>query len=171
MRTPLAAIALVLLAAAPALAQKAPGTPPPIQPGDRDKLTLRECLGILNGLAALDGQKVVVAAGKPTESVETIPYAFSGKVRDAISHNIFVLSTVQQEAAAANRRIQGEVGKGNPIMNDSKEAAELAARLNEYLERPCRVELDHVRDEDLNLDKNAIPGTVLSTLYKIRDRK
>jgi len=152
-------------------AQVAPVKPAPVEPGAADKLTIRECLGVLAGLQALDGRKVIVAQGRPNESVEIIPYSLAGKVRDAISHNIFVLQTVQQEAQAANRRVQVEVGKGSTIAPGSKEVIDLDARMNEYLDRPCKVELDHVRDEDLALDKNDIPPTVLAAIFKIRDRK
>lgn len=140
-------------------------------PPEKSALSLRECLGILNGLQQLDGRKVVVAQGRPNESVEIIPYALRGSVRDAISHNIFVLQSVQQEAQAANRRIQAEVGRGVTIAPGSAEAIELDARMNDYLERPCKVELDRIADGDLALDKNDIPPTVLAALFKIRDRK
>lgn len=157
---------------------QAPAKPQPTAAAaPADKLTLRDCLGILTALTQLDGRKVIVAAGKANESVELVPYSFgsspsrSGLVRDAISHNLFMLAAVQQEAQAANRRIQNEVGKGATIAPGSKEAGDLDARLNEYLDRPCKVDLDQLRDEDLNLDKNEIPGTVLAALFKIRERK
>lgn len=165
-----AVLGALAMVASSATAQVAPVKPTPIEPGAGDKLTIRECLGILTGLQLLDGRKVLVGAGKPTESVEVIPYKFAGKVRDAISHNIFVLNQVQLEGQAANRRIQAEIGKGKTIEPGSSAAADFDGRMSDYLERPCRVELDHLRDADLNLDTNDIPGTVLAALWKIRDR-
>lgn len=150
--------------------QAAPAKQEPITPGSQAGLTIRDCISVLRGLQLLDGQKVVVAQGRSTESVEVVPYKFAGKTRSAISHNIFVLGQVQQEIDSADRRFRAEVGKGKPIEPGSKEQIELDQRINEYAERPCKVELDRIADSDLKLDENAIPGTVLAAFWKIRDR-
>lgn len=142
---------------------------PPVA-GATDALTIAECLGVLAGLNALDGRRVIVGAGKPSESAETVSYKFSGKIRDTISHNIFMLTQVQQEAQAANRRAQVEIGKGETIKPGSKENTDFDQRMTEYTARPCKVELEHLRDTDLNLDVNDIQGSVLALLWKIRDK-
>lgn len=153
-----------------AIAAEAPVKPDGLKPGAVDGLTIGECLGILGGLNALDGRRVVVAAGKPTESAETVSYKFPGKVRDAISHDIFVLGQVQQEAQAANRRAQIEIGAGETIKPGSKENLLFDQRMADYTGRPCKVELDHIRDTDLKLDENDIPGSILALIWRIRDR-
>lgn len=167
-------LAIAGFAAAPAfaLAQQAPVQQDPVTAitAPKDKMTVQECLGVLAGLQALDGRRVIVSAGKPSEAAETIAYKFSGKLRDTISHNIFLLSQVQQEGQAANRRIQNEIGKGNAIAPGSKEAIELDGRLSDYMARPCKADLEHIRDADLRLDENDIPGSVLALIYKIRDK-
>lgn len=133
-------------------------------------MTIADCLGVLAGLQALDaGARVIVAQGKPTESVETIRFKFPAKVRDAISHNLFVLGQVQQEAQAANRRAQMEVSNG-AIKPGSRENIEFDARMADYIARPCRAELDHIRDADLDLDRNDVPASALALLTRIRDR-
>jgi hypothetical protein len=160
----------LFLTAVPAIAAEAPIKQDPPQPGAEAGLTIAECLGIMGGLNALDGRRVIVGAGKATESAETVSYKFPGKVRDAISHDLFVLTQVQQEAQAANRRTMNEVGKGDLIKPGSKENLEFDSRMAEYTSRPCKVELDHLRDTDLKLDENDIPGSVLALIYKIRDK-
>ena len=136
-------------------------------------MTIQDCLGILVGLNALDvGARKIVAEGKPTESGETIRFKLPPKVRDAMSHNLFVLSQVQQEAQAANRRVQLEIMETNsePIKPGTKENMTFDARMTEYTARPCTVALDHIRDADLDLDHNDISASVLSLLTKIRDK-
>lgn len=139
-------------------------------PEEPRKLTLRECMGVLTGLSNLDGRKVLVQAGRPNESVEFVSFSFKASVRDAISHNIFSLQPVQQEVQAANRRAQQEIGKGATIQPGSREAVELDGRMNDYLDRPCKVDLDRLRDSDLNIEANQIPPSILGMLFPIRDR-
>lgn len=157
-------------ALAGAYAQQAPVKQAPLQPGAADKLTMRDCITILAGLTALDGRRVIVGAGKATETAETIPYKFAPKVRGAISRNLFVLGNVQQEVQAANRRAQERIGKGQPITPGSKENIEFDREMNDYLDRPCKAELDHLSEADLKVDENDLPGTVVSALWKILDR-
>jgi hypothetical protein len=167
----IAAVFLLLLAV-PALAAEAPVKQEPAKPGEAG-VTIADCLGILSGLNALDaGGRRIVAEGKPTESAETIHFKLPGKVRDAIGHNEFVLAQVQQEAQAANRRVQLEImGSGaDPIKPGTKENLIFDQRMSEYMARSCAVQLDHIRDADLDLDHNDIPGSVLSLLTKIRDK-
>jgi hypothetical protein len=160
----------------PAIAQQAPVQQDPAAAMSPAKLTIRECLGLLSALNSLDGQRVIVAKGKPTESVETVPYKLgssqdrAGKVRGAISHNIFMLGQIQQEAQAANRRAMASIGKGTEIRPGSSEAIEFDRQMAEYTERPCNVELDHIQEADLRLDQNDIPGSVLALLWRVIDR-
>lgn len=168
--------AAVLAIAAPAIAQQAPVKPDPAAAMNPDKLTIRECLGILAGLNALDGRRVIVAAGKATESVETVPYKFgtnpdrASKVRSAISHNIFVLGQVQQEAQAANRRAQLAIAKGQEMKPGSAEAIEFDRQMTEYTERPCNVALDHIPEADLRAGENDLPGSIGALLWRVIDR-
>lgn len=149
-------------------AQAAPAKQEAITPGSQAGLTLRDCISVLRGLQLLDGRRVIVGAGKSTESAETVPYKFAGKVRSAISHNLFVLGQVQLEVDSADRRLRAEIGK--EIKPGSKEEEALVGKINEYAERPCKVELDKISDSDLRLDDNEIPGTVLAAIWKIRER-
>jgi len=157
---------------APAFAAEAPVQKEPVTAGEKG-MTIADCLGILGGVNALDGgTRVIIGAGKPTESAETIRFKLPAKVRDAMSHDLFVLGQVQQEAQAANRRIQIEImgTSSEPIKPGSKENMTLDARLTEYTARPCTVALDHIRDADLDLEHNDISASILSLLTKIRDK-
>jgi hypothetical protein len=155
-----------------AFAAEAPVKQDAHQPGEPG-MTISDCLGILGGLNALDaGYRRIVAEGKPTESAETIHFKLPGKVRDAMSHDLFVLGQIQQEAQAANRRAQLEImgSTPEPIKPGSKENLIFDQRMSEYTARPCEVALDHIRDADLDLDHNDISGSILSLLTKIRDK-
>lgn len=163
---------LFTTAIAPAFAAEAPVQKEPVTAGEKG-MTIQDCLGILGGLNALDaGYRYIVAQGKPTESAETVRFKLPAKVRDAMSHDLFVLGQVQQEAQAANRRIQIEImgTSSEPIKPGSKENMTLDARLTEYTARPCTVALDHIRDADLDLEHNDISASILSLLTKIRDK-
>lgn len=149
------------------LAAEQPAAPP------AEGLTISDCLGIMAGLNALDaGYRVIVAAGKPTESAETIHFKFPGRLRDAIGHDEFMLGQVQQEVNAANRRTQLEIigTKEDVIKPGSKDNLIFDQRMSEYTAKACTVQLDHIRDADLDLEHNEIPGSVLSLLTKIRDK-
>ena len=118
----------------------------------------------------------IIAAGKPTESAETIHFKLPGRLRDTIGHNEFVLGQIQQEVSNANRRTQLEImasagtGSDGQIKPGSKDNLIFDQRMTEYTARPCTVPLEHIRDSDLDLEHNDIPGSVLSLLTKIRDK-
>jgi hypothetical protein len=156
----------------PAFGAEAPVQKPPVTAGEAG-MTIQDCLGILTGLNMLDaGARVIVSAGKPTEAAETIRFKLPAKVRDAMSHDIFVLGQVQQEGQANNRRVQLEImgASPDPIKPGSKENMVFDQRMSEYTARPCTVALDHIRDADLDLEHNDVPASVLSLLSKIRDK-
>lgn len=156
----------------PAIAAEAAVQKDPVTAGENG-MTIQDCIGIMVGLNALDaGYRYIVAQGKPTESVETIKFKLPNNVRDAMSHNLFVLGQVQQESQAANRRIQLEIigDKPDPIKDGSKELLIFNNRIAEYTARPCNVTLDHIRDADLDRAHNDIPSSVMALLTKIIDR-
>jgi len=142
-------------------------------PATAHALTIADCLGILSGLNSLDaGYQVIVAQGKPTEAAITMHFKLPGKLRDTIGHDEFLLGQIQQEVSAANRRTQMEImgEHQDPIKPGSKENMIFDERMTEYTSRPCTAQLEHIRDVDLDLDHNDVPGSVLSLLTKIRDK-
>ena len=155
---------------APAFGAEAPVKKDPVPTSN---MTIAECIGVLIGLQQLDaGYTYIVAQGKPSESVQTIKFKLPTKVRDAISHDLFVLGSVQQEAQANNRRVQLEIigDKPDPIKPGSKEELIFNDRMFEYTGRPCTAQLDHIFKADLDLEHNDISGSVQSLLTKIIDK-
>ena len=75
-----------------------------------------------------------------------------------------------------------EVAPGEEVLLETRDAADgqikpgskdnliFDQRMTEYTARPCTVPLEHIRDSDLDLEHNDIPGSVLSLLTKIRDK-
>lgn len=147
------------------------------------KFTRAECLTILSGLNALDGYQTVVNAGKPNEHAITKAYEFgNAKLRTTIRDNIVALSSVQE----VNNKVQqdtvkelaGEDGIITPtiIGSNGKDSVinpkytEYVKKVNESQQLPCPAILAHISISDLKLDKNEIPGSVLSALDKILDK-
>jgi hypothetical protein len=121
----------------------------------RPDLTMRDCMNILTGLNLIAGEGNVSK------------FKFSAGTRDNISHDLFYLSQVQLEGIAANRRIQAEVRGDTEGQLSQKQLALLDERINQYLDRPCRTDLLKIRKEDLELDKNDIPPSVLFLIWRL----
>lgn len=160
---------LFLAAAVPAFAAEAPVKQDAPGPGAADGLTINDCFAILTGLSRLDdGFEKVVSAGKPTESKISDHYDLPPALRDAQTHDLFVLGQIQQEVQTANRRAQLEIGHGEAIKPGSVEELKFQDRMAEYTSRPCPVQLDHIRKDDL-MKAGPIPGTIRALLWKITD--
>lgn len=149
----------------------------PVQKGDvkigEAGMTIQDCLGILGGLNALDaGYRHILQEGKPTESAETVHFKLSTTVHDIMSHDMFVLGQIQQEGQAANRRAQIEITGDDPELfkPNTKKALIFDQRMSDYTARPCTVQLDHIREVDLDLKNNDIPSSIRSLLTKILDK-
>lgn len=155
---PLAVVATTLALAYPASTfAQAPNT---ATKTDKGGLTIRACLNILAGLYQID-------AGKVVDGKSLGQFKLPSNVKDALSHNIFVLGQVQLEAQTADRRIQAEIrGEANGDLNQRQLLA-LDQRRNDYFDRPCTAELDRIKRSDLDLDKNDIPASAVGNLWPI----
>jgi hypothetical protein len=153
-----------LLATTAAAAQQPAGNLTPrtdslIQAPVNTGLSVRDCLGVLAAMTALDGGKN--GDGKP--------FRFTSALRNAIAHNIFMLSTVQLEAQAANRRAQDEI-RGDAEKLSERQLSQLEDRLNGYLDRPCKVEVDRLRKNDLDLERNDVSPSTIAAMWKVLDQ-
>lgn len=135
-------------------------------------ITVRDCLLILNGLSGLDGYNVLINAGKPNEQVLTRAYEFNNaKLRRDIQTNIAALQVVQQATQKLNQDIFREVAKdSNEIKPDTPQYVEYTKRVSDGEGLPCTAQLVRININDLKLEKNEIPGSVLAALDKILDK-
>jgi len=172
----------VAMIAAPAVCAQGPEQPK-ATPHNLDKaspaasgtpeagLSINDCLIILQGLNGLDLHQVVLNQGKPNEQIANLPYEFgSARLRLDIGRNIAELGAVQRAAQATQEKITAEIGKGEEIKPGSKEATERDNQIRELLNQPCRAHLEHIKAEQLRLEKNEIPSSILAALDKILDR-
>lgn len=146
---------------------------------DEPRITINDCLLILQGLTAIDQHQVIIGKS-PNEQVVTQSYQYdSGAFRGAIAHNISVLTPIQTAAQTAQRAIETEIRQKIPpkdghlaaIEPGSIEAFEYDRRLRELIDAPCKADLVRLRDSDLfKFPGNELPASAVANLEKIRDK-
>lgn len=141
---------------------------PAARAADTPKLTIGECQTVLVGLQGLDGRNEITKDG----SAVTVPYQFgSARLRLAIQQNVARLSEMQQGFNKVQQELFREVaGNAAEIKPGSAEMLRYTKLVVEAQQAPCNIELQRIRADDLKLDKNEIPGSVLGALDKILDR-
>lgn len=143
-----------------AFAQDNKGTTPPTT-----VLTVEQTINAMNALASLDGAEVVDKDGKKG----TAPYKLSGSTRMAIAVNLdrarAEFKTYQAVHAAMIRQM---AAGGDTVPADRTQ--EFTAEINKVLGAKASVALYRLKEADLNLADNAIPGSTLSHLIPLIDR-
>lgn len=144
----------------------------PVLADDAPKLTMNDCVTILQGLQQLDGHQVILNEGKPNESTVQQPYRFgSATLRLDIGQNIARLTPLTALIEKTRQQIFSEVAKGSAdIKPGTPEMAEYSKQLVALGESACPVALIPLKGADLKLDVNEIPGTVLAALGKILEK-
>lgn len=158
-----ATLALAVLAAVPAAAQKI-------------AMPVSQAIQVLGALRNLDGHQVIIKSNG-VETVVNQPWTFgSGSVRLAIANDIVVLEGVFAAVEKTRLGIIGEITKGKEpgfqIQPNSPEMTEFLRQYNEALIAPA-VGVDRlvrIKTVDLRLDVNEIPVTTLSTLLSILEQ-
>ncbi len=132
---------------------------------DNPPVTVEQALNISAGLRALDSYQARDKEGKPYAS----PYNFSGVTRMNIATNIdrvgAVLKTYQATLNEVIKTMSGGTGTvpGDKMANYNVEVLKMLAA-------PAGVSLAKIKEADLKLDENPIPGSVLGLLLPIIDR-
>lgn len=136
--------------------------------GFTTSLTVNDCLTVNSGLIALDGYQTLDA----NKQRITLPYDFGNvALRRIIQRNIAAIAAVQQDQLQLQKDIFKEVAKGSTkIEPDTPKYEEYTRQVEKSLKLPCTAKLEHININDLKLDKNEIPGTVLVALDKILDK-
>lgn len=131
-------------------------------------LTVQECLTVLAGLNGLDGRTEMTKDNTPVQ----VPYQFgSAKLRLAIQQNIARLNDLQQGLTKVQQEMFREVaGTATEIKPNTAEMVRYQKMVLDAQQQPCNINLQRIKADDLKLDKNEIPGSVLGALDKILDR-
>ncbi len=132
------------------------------------KLTIAECQTILSGLTGLDGRTELSRDG----AAVTLAYKFeNARLRVAIQQNIAALQAVQAEFSKGVQGVFKEIAGDAPeIKPGTPEMVRYTKQVTDAQQLPCRAELVRIKADDLKLDKNEIPGSVLGALDKILDK-
>lgn len=133
------------------------------------KLKGSELLELGRGLGDLDGaMKVVTDPRTGKDEKVVIAYDFTGKVRFAIARNLTAAKPMLESLAKTKQAIGEEIaGKGAVEVKGETALAAFSKKWGDALNEVVTIEVTKLTEFDLNLDKNAIPGTTLTALQPI----
>lgn len=134
-----------------------------------------QALGMPGALPQLEGQPQPIAQGKDGDGKELPPrilikpYEFSGKVRWAISKNLLALQEQVKAFEMTRVLLVKEAAGGAEKIPDEDHAAisKFTAKLNAIMDDEVKLELTRLSQDDLKLDVNQIPFSVLTALAPI----
>lgn len=119
------------------------------------KLTHRAVIELVAAHSALDGSK-------------DNSYKFASKVRYSLSKNLRLLQTRAADIDKERTKIVEDVSPNGPIKPETPEMKEFQNRYFAFLQEEDDIpNLMQLKLEDLNLDSNQIPITVLAALGHI----
>lgn len=128
-------------------------------------LTVEQALNISAALRSLDTYEAKDKDGK----YYAASYTFSGVTRMAIAVDLektsSVLKTYQATVNEVIRKLSGGGAKVPP-----ERMAEFNTETTKMLAAPAGISLTRIKQADLKLDENPIPGSVLGLLLPIIDR-
>lgn len=131
-------------------------------------LTLREIINLNAALVALDGYIRIIKDDKGEKAV-TVPYIFGGRTRSKLSQ-MFVLTKRFADGYVKTRDdIIKEISGGDRINeNDHENVKKFNIESNKALDCNIMVEgIMFISFDDLKLDDNPIPGSILAALAPI----
>ncbi len=142
--------------------------------GAGDKLKVQDVFALQTALRNLDGHMVVVKQNG-VEGTVMIPWDFgSGALRLRIANNITILDAAAKGVEDARQAIIKEITKkagtaeikpGTPEFDDyQKQYGDIAIQPASGTQ-----DLARIKASELKLDRNEIPGTVISALKPIMD--
>lgn len=133
-----------------------------------DQYTNADCILLLSGLQSLDGHQELTK----DRGAINVPYKFeNAKLRAAIQSNLAELQRVQAELQKLQQSIFREVAGGKlELQPNTQEFADYSKQFTAAQELPCKATLTRIHINDLALQRNEIPGSVLAALDKILDK-
>lgn len=124
-------------------------------------------------LSALDGAQKVVPQGEAPAKVVHVAYEFGGKTRLAIARNLSALRRTLEEYEATRVQLLNQVSNGQPdkVQGDTALSAKFYELWRQATAEPAKIDLTLIKTDDLRLDANAIPGSILSALTPVLSDK
>lgn len=120
---------------------------------------------ILNALKNLDGKPVPVKSGEQVAIVNE-PYQFSAKTRWNIVRNIKAVEGHVDDLEKTRIALVKSFAKDGSEVS-KEDMPEFQKEFGELIAQECEVGVLMLKEEDLNLDKNDIPGSVLAHLLPL----
>ncbi len=135
------------------------------------KMTMQTAINVFTALGQLDGLQQAVRNGA-TSAVINVPYDFKGSLRRIIYRNHAILraeiDAFNLASQAEWRRIVGDRARlDETVAADAALKAEYDQKMRELQNEEVEIGLKYIQEDALNLDKNPIPGSVLSMLEPI----
>ncbi|HEY0966926.1 MAG TPA: hypothetical protein VGD88_06025 [Opitutaceae bacterium] len=134
------------------------------------KLKYAQLVELGSALSALDGAQRVVPQGdgKPSAVVFTA-YELGGKTRLVIARNVAAIKTPLEAFEQTRQALLKQVSPGAPekVATDPELTAKFIALWNDATKDPVTVDLAKIPEDDLKLDANAVPPSVLTALLPI----
>lgn len=139
-----------------------------------DKITVGQTFSLATALRNLDGHMVVIKQGG-AENAIMIPWDFgSGSLRLRIANNLNILDAVAKMVEDTRQNIVKEITKKSgttEIKPSTPEMDDYQKQYGDVATQPAAgtQDLARIKASELRLDRNEIPGTVLSALKPILD--
>lgn len=129
------------------------------------KLSIEQIIQVNVGLAALDGYQKIIKDGERERIAQEL-YKLGGGLRLCIAKNKNRIETILTAFQKARNDLIYQYGKGTAVVPDDKAEA-FSKDERPMLEMEHDIEISEIDVDQLKLDENPIPGTVLSALMPI----
>lgn len=135
------------------------------------KATIRraELHALFHALSALDGRQVIVKDGDGGEAIAVIPYAFDGKTRMKIARARRLARADVEDYNEANNLLIRELDPSGTVKRTSPQWGTYTERRDQLMRAPVEIELPRIALDELKLETNAIPPSVLDGLAPVLD--
>jgi len=132
------------------------------------KLSTQAVIDVYNALVTLDGKLRVVKDGE-REQVVREPYTFGPGLRVAIAKNIANLKVIADVYAKGRENLILHVTGGRPMIdgNDYEKQLTFAVANAQLMAELHEVAVVTIKEDELKLGVNPIPGTVLAAMAPI----
>ena len=122
-------------------------------------------LSISSGLHSLDGYERIAKDGEREKVIKEF-YKLGGGLRMSIAKNLNILGSIQSAYQKARDDILRSMADRNGEVPRTK-LAEFTAEERKLLDAEHNVDLCQIDEEELRLDINPIPASVLSLIHPI----
>jgi len=129
------------------------------------KMTVQAMIDLQKGLMALDGYDKVIKDGE-REKTARVYYELGGGLRLLIARNLNRIEPELKALEKARNETFMQYSNGENRISPDK-AVDFMKAERALLDNEVEVELIEIDQTELKLDKNPIPGTVLSVLIPL----